>query len=93
MSKYTTMFELEVGQDIGDIESGPLVQTGTDYYETSINLSQPLEQMFEEVRKRYLDEYQGYVDWANVKRIVPRDEAKRIREDMCLEDDPYGIVY
>jgi len=79
------MFEVKNYTDIGDAESGPILREGTDYFEAEVNLFQPIEEIFKEALRQYM-EYTADCRFigAKVIRLVSNDEAKEIKRDMCL---------
>ena len=83
-----TLYEVKNYMDIGDAESGPIVREGTDYFKAEVNLFQPMEEIFKEVLRQYM-EYTA--DWgcigAEVVRLIPNKDAEEIEKDMCLEDE------
>lgn len=93
MSK--TMFEIGVGYDIGDAETGPLVKDCKDFYECEVNIFQPMENIFEDVRKKYLEEYQNdEMIGVHVVRLVPVDEAEKLRKELYdFDEEGYNLCW
>ena len=84
-----TLFEMEVAYDIGDAENGIVVRECTDYYDCSVNLFQPITDIYNEVREEYYKQYadeEGFIG-CKVVRLIPEDEAVEIRKECGFYDD------
>ena len=84
-----TLFELEVAYDVGGPEDGIVVRECTDYYDCSVNLFQPITDIYNEVREQYYLTYGDAEDFIGCKvvRLIPEDEAEKIRKECGFYDD------
>ena len=83
------MFEIVAGYECGGPEDGMMVREGSCEYETDVNLFQPLEKLFKQVEDEYRSLYGDDEDFlgCRVIRIIPHDEANKIREQWKLAEE------
>ena len=77
-----TMFEIITGYECGGPEDGMMCRSGYCEYESDVDMSQPLEDVYEQVAAEYRELCKDEPDFlgSRVARIIPEDEAAKVRE-------------